>query len=100
MNFRTAAGYAELSAYCGRLPPDPARTAGTDGPGGLGQLAGFFRSPGILGPRRSSFSTGDGGGTGGRSRIPRPGGVEQRKPGSHWGAGSSDAGEGSAGGGE
>ncbi|AZQ33354.1 hypothetical protein EJ357_07750 [Streptomyces cyaneochromogenes] len=54
-----------------------------------GQLAGFLSFAGIFGTRRSSFCTGNGGGMGHRSRIPSPGGVKQRKPGSRWGAWSS-----------
>ncbi|GAA3992329.1 hypothetical protein GCM10022232_28960 [Streptomyces plumbiresistens] len=56
------------------------------------QLAGILRSLGILKGIRSSYVLGVGGGIGHRSRNPHPGGVNQRKPGSHWGAGSSDAG--------
>ncbi|PAZ11074.1 hypothetical protein CLM62_37440 [Streptomyces sp. SA15] len=59
--------------------------------GPTAQLAETFRLLGILRRRRSSFSLGIGSGIGYRSRIPQPGGVKQRKPGSHWEAGSSDA---------
>jgi hypothetical protein len=52
-----------------------------------GRLAGIFRWSGIFGQCRSSFMTGNGGGIGHRSRNPHPGGVKQRKPGSHWGVG-------------
>ncbi|POX59142.1 hypothetical protein C3492_34275 [Streptomyces sp. Ru62] len=52
-----------------------------------GRLAGIFRQLGIFGVSRASFSMGNGGGMGHRSRIPHPGGVKQRKPGSHWGVG-------------
>ncbi|CAL9638823.1 hypothetical protein SUDANB105_06292 [Streptomyces sp. enrichment culture] len=52
-----------------------------------GRLAGIFRWSGIFGECRSSFMAGNGGGIGHRSRNPHPGGVKQRKPGSHWGVG-------------
>lgn len=76
-------------------------TPGRREPAGFsGQLAGILSFPGIFRPRRSSFCTGNGGGMGHRSRILPLGGVKQRKPGSHWGAESSDTGKGSTGGGE
>jgi hypothetical protein len=50
-----------------------------------GVLAEIFRCLGIFAECRSSFSAGNGCGIGHRSRIPQPGGVKQRKPGSHWG---------------
>jgi hypothetical protein len=50
-----------------------------------GRLAGTFWFPGIFVAGCSSFSMGNGGGIGHSSRIPHPGGVKQRKPGSCWG---------------
>src|SRR5206468_7343668 len=67
-----------------------AATTHTDSIGAAGQLARIFRFLGIFGTRRSSFSSRNGGGIGHTSRIPQPGGVKQRKPGSHWGAVCSD----------
>lgn len=83
--------------------PDPGVGAEERSSGGTGELAESFRlhgTPGILGGLRSSFTTGNGGGIGHRSRVPPPGGVKQRKPGSQRGAVSSDADELSPGGGE
>ncbi|QCN84669.1 hypothetical protein DDJ31_06450 [Streptomyces griseoviridis] len=57
-------------------------------------LAGFLRSAGIFWAGRSSFSTGNGRGTGHMSRIAHPCSVKQRKPGTHWGAVSSGTGRG------
>ena len=50
--------------------------------GAVEELARIFRSSGIFGAGRSSYSLGIGGGIGHRSRMPHLGGVKERKPGS------------------
>lgn len=55
-----------------------------------------FRPVGNLFAFCSSFSVGNGGGIGHRSRVPHLGGVKQRKPGSHGKYGSADPGSGLA----
>ncbi|EMF51687.1 hypothetical protein SBD_7392 [Streptomyces bottropensis ATCC 25435] len=80
-------GQGELSVLWGRLPPSVRQLKPRHPVGEVGRLAGFLRSTGIFGARRSSFCTGIGGGTGHRPRTTLPGGVNQRKSGTSGGPG-------------